>query len=157
MKLYCWKFLEWSDEFGQDLSQGLQFAACDASRFAREVQAISPHGRGKWKLSRLPDGSPHHLDNASEVIRDRVTCFELLQIDRPESGEEIEITICGSTVTITVPTSQAAGFTEAVMESHSMGYLADNSVDVVFRTDGAMPQRIPLYLWSTDEADVIYY
>ncbi len=156
MPIYLWRFLEWRDPYGEDLSLGLHLAACDPIALVEEITGLGPDATRAWQLSPLPRGCPRHLDFPGEVIKDRTESFQTVSVQRVSDSDRIEAIVNDHAVLLRVGGASFRAFTQALVESQVMGYFADTFVSISL-ADDQPPRSSTLYVWSCLDTEVIYY
>jgi hypothetical protein len=103
-------------------------------------------------LSKIPEGSPHHLDNENEIIKfDKVNYSELI-ISRIEKGRKVEI--ANGTIKLNLDYGAITNlFTRLYVNMEIYATFEDNIVLL----EDEMNSKIRLIIWGVMNGKPIYY
>ncbi|MFW2373132.1 MAG: hypothetical protein ACN4GM_08425 [Gammaproteobacteria bacterium] len=107
--------------------------------------------------TRVPEGSPHHIDNKFEVVDEQKNeCNSMQIVITAEKQQEITLSIEEESLILEVPVYVKEYFLESFFHTIESAYYYDNYVPTIFLDDNGEIKKGKLYFWATDGHEIVF-
>ena len=138
----------------------LAFTDQTCSEFCKKLTEIHSSTSETYRLRRIPNGSPHHLDNKSEILGEAVEKQELdfFEMDIVETPNTLLALYDPPNLHLEISLTLKSCLIDVLEHSQRAGYMHENYLICEILTSQSnvdFGQRI--YFWSCEGKDIIYY